>query len=77
METFEFLNIAQVYGLPRIMGVLTHMDLYKKMNKQLNKRKTQLKHRFWTEIYQVNFIYWIILCLFYLLRVQNYFLCRE
>ncbi|CAF0894337.1 unnamed protein product [Adineta steineri] len=52
METFEFLNIAQVYGLPRIMGVLTHMDLYKKMNKQLNKRKTQLKHRFWTEIYQ-------------------------
>jgi ribosome biogenesis protein BMS1 len=54
METFEFLNIAQVYGLPRIMGVLTHMDLYKKMNKQLNKRKTQLKHRFWTEIYQVK-----------------------
>jgi len=53
METFEFLNIAQIYGLPRIMGVLTHMDLYKKMNKQLNKRKTQLKHRFWTEIYQV------------------------
>ncbi|CAF1093072.1 unnamed protein product [Rotaria sordida] len=52
METFEFLNIAQIYGLPRIMGVLTHMDLYKKMNKQLNKRKTQLKHRFWTEIYQ-------------------------
>ena len=56
METFEFLNIAQVYGLPRVMGVLTHMDLYKIMNKQLNKRKTQLKHRFWTEIYQVNFL---------------------
>ncbi|CAF1070682.1 unnamed protein product [Rotaria sp. Silwood1] len=52
METFEFLNVAQIYGLPRVMGVLTHMDLYKKMNKQLNKRKTQLKHRFWTEIYQ-------------------------
>ncbi|CAF4234077.1 unnamed protein product [Rotaria sp. Silwood2] len=52
METFEFLNIAQIYGLPRVMGVLTHMDLYKKMNKKLNKRKTQLKHRFWTEIYQ-------------------------
>ena len=42
METFEFLNIAQIYGLPRIMGVLTHMDLYKKMNKQLNKRKTEV-----------------------------------
>jgi len=52
METFEFLNIAQIYGLPRVMGVLTHIDLYKKMNKKLNKRKTQLKHRFWTEIYQ-------------------------
>lgn len=55
METFEFLNIAQIYGLPRIMGVLTHMDLYKKMNKKLNKRKTQLKHRFWSEIYQVKY----------------------
>ena len=54
METFEFLNIAQIYGLPRIMGVLTHMDLYKKMNKKLNKRKTELKHRFWTEVYQVT-----------------------
>ena len=56
METFEFLNIAQVYGLPRVMGVLTHMDLYKKMDKKINKRKNQLKRRFWTEIYQVQFI---------------------
>ncbi|CAF0845380.1 unnamed protein product, partial [Didymodactylos carnosus] len=52
METFEFLNVCQVFGLPRVMGVLTHLDLFKKMNKQLNKRKKQLKHRFWTEIYQ-------------------------
>ncbi|CAF3908498.1 unnamed protein product [Rotaria sp. Silwood1] len=43
METFEFLNVAQIYGLPRVMGVLTHMDLYKKMNKQLNKRKNSIK----------------------------------
>jgi ribosome biogenesis protein BMS1 len=63
METFEFLNIAQVYGLPRVMGVLTHMDLYKKMNKQLNKRKTQLKHRFWTEIYQVIISLYLIFLL--------------
>lgn len=54
METFEFLNIAQVYGLPRVMGVLTHMDLYKKMDKKVNRRKNQLKRRFWTEIYQVK-----------------------
>jgi len=52
METFEFLNIAQVYGLPRIMGVLTHMDLYKKIDKKVNKRKNHLKQRFWTEVYQ-------------------------
>ena len=26
MEIFEFLHIAQVHGLPRIMGVVTHLD---------------------------------------------------
>ena len=53
METFEFLNICQVHGFPRIMGVLTHMDLITNM-KQLKKTKKRLKHRFWTEIYQVG-----------------------
>lgn len=52
METFEFLNICQVHGMPRIMGVLTHMDLLPNQ-KQLKKIKKKLKHRFWTEIYQV------------------------
>ncbi|XP_038061979.1 ribosome biogenesis protein BMS1 homolog isoform X2 [Patiria miniata] len=51
METFEFLNIVQVHGFPRIMGVLTHLDLMKN-NKALQKTKKRLKHRFWTEIYQ-------------------------
>ncbi len=51
METFEFLNICQVHGFPRIMGVLTHMDLIAN-SKQLKKTKKKLKHRFWTEIYQ-------------------------
>ena len=54
METFEFLNICQVHGFPRIMGVLTHLDMFKN-NKQLQKTKRRLKHRFWTEIYQVSF----------------------
>uniref|UniRef100_A0A2K6PWS3 Bms1-type G domain-containing protein n=1 Tax=Rhinopithecus roxellana TaxID=61622 RepID=A0A2K6PWS3_RHIRO len=36
METFEFLNICQVYGFPKIMGVLTHLDSFKH-NKQLKK----------------------------------------
>ncbi|XP_012284640.1 ribosome biogenesis protein BMS1 homolog [Orussus abietinus] len=50
MEIFEFLNICQVHGMPRIMGVLTHLDLIKNA-KQLRKTKKQLKHRFWTEVY--------------------------
>lgn len=53
METFEFLNICQVHGFPRIMGVLTHLDTFKN-NKTLRKTKKNLKHRFWTEVYQVN-----------------------
>ncbi|XP_065644146.1 ribosome biogenesis protein BMS1 homolog isoform X2 [Hydra vulgaris] len=51
MEIFEFLNIAQVHGFPKIMGVLTHIDLLKK-NKSLKKLKKRMKTRFWTEVYQ-------------------------
>ncbi|XP_061120151.1 ribosome biogenesis protein BMS1 homolog isoform X2 [Syngnathus typhle] len=51
METFEFLNICQVHGFPRIMGVLTHLDSFKN-NKAQRKTKKTLKHRFWTEVYQ-------------------------
>uniref|UniRef100_A0A673BQZ7 Bms1-type G domain-containing protein n=1 Tax=Sphaeramia orbicularis TaxID=375764 RepID=A0A673BQZ7_9TELE len=51
METFEFLNICQVHGFPRIMGVLTHLDAFKN-NKTQRKTKKNLKHRFWTEVYQ-------------------------
>uniref|UniRef100_A0A2K5KMN7 Bms1-type G domain-containing protein n=1 Tax=Cercocebus atys TaxID=9531 RepID=A0A2K5KMN7_CERAT len=35
METFEFLNICQVHGFPKIMGVLTYLDSFK----------------FWIEVY--------------------------
>lgn len=57
METFEFLNILQVHGFPRILGVLTHLDSPKFQAKngglkKLRRTKKQLKHRFWTEIYQ-------------------------
>ncbi|XP_043521072.1 ribosome biogenesis protein BMS1 homolog isoform X2 [Frieseomelitta varia] len=50
MEIFEFLNICQVHGMPRIMGVLTHLDLIKNA-KQLKRIKKTLKQRFWTEVY--------------------------
>lgn len=51
METFEYLNILQVHGFPKIMGVLTHLDQFKDV-KQLRKTKKRLKNRFWTEIYE-------------------------
>ncbi|KAE9361368.1 Ribosome biogenesis protein [Phytophthora fragariae] len=51
METFEFLNVLQVVGFPKVMGILTHLDSFKK-NKSLRKTKKRLKARFWTEIYQ-------------------------
>ena len=50
METFEFLNILQVHGFPKVMGVLTHLDHFRE-GKRLKKIKKDLKHRFWTEIY--------------------------
>jgi len=51
METFEFLNMLQVHGFPKVMGVLTHLDTFKD-SKALKKTKKVLKHRFWSEIYQ-------------------------
>ncbi|KAG8751188.1 Glycoside hydrolase 2 (Mannanase, beta-galactosidase), partial [Ceratobasidium sp. 428] len=51
METFEFLNILQSHGFPKVIGVLTHLDLIKKLSTQRETKK-QLKKRFWTEIYQ-------------------------
>ena len=51
MEVFEFLNICQVHGFPRILGVLTHLDLFQN-TKTLRRTKKIMKHRFWTEVYQ-------------------------
>lgn len=50
MEIFEFLNICQVHGMPKIMGILTHLDTIKNA-KTLKRRKKELKHRFWTEVF--------------------------
>lgn len=52
MEVFEFLNICQVHGFPKVMGVLNHLDTFHD-NKRTRKVKKRLKDRFWTEIYQV------------------------
>ena len=50
-ETFEFLNVLQAHGFPKVIGVLTHLDLIRKAA-TLRATKKALKKRFWTEIYQ-------------------------
>ena len=50
METFEFLNILQAHGFPKILGVLTHLDHFKD-NKKLRRTKKRMKARFWTEVH--------------------------
>lgn len=49
METFEFLNILKTHGMPKVMGVLTHLDKFPRMA-QVRQAKKTLKQRFWTEI---------------------------
>eukprot|EP00667_Euglena_gracilis_P001103 EG_transcript_1102 len=49
METFEFLNIAQSHGFPKVLGCLTFLDKFKQ-NKTLKRQKKILKHRFWKEV---------------------------
>lgn len=51
METFEFLNIAQHHGMPKVIGCVTHCDLFKSES-TLRAQKKVLKHRFWTEVYK-------------------------
>ena len=51
METFEFLNVLQVHGFPRVMGVLTHLDGFRD-GKRLRRVKKTLKQRFWLEIHE-------------------------
>ncbi|GAB6028474.1 Glycoside hydrolase 2 (Mannanase, beta-galactosidase) [Chamberlinius hualienensis] len=50
MEIFEFLNICKTHGMPRVMGVLNHLDYFRN-NKHQRKVKKTLKDRFWKEIY--------------------------
>lgn len=46
----EFLNLLQSHGFPKIIGVLTHLDLIRKPA-VLRATKKRLKQRFWTEIF--------------------------
>lgn len=50
METFEFINILQCSGFPRVIGVLSHLDSFVD-SKALKRKKKTFKQRFWSEIY--------------------------
>ncbi len=52
METFEFLNVLQAHGFPRIIGCLSFLDHFRDNPERMKEVKKKLKHRFWTEIYQ-------------------------
>lgn len=49
-ETFEALSALSSHGLPKIISVLTHLDLVKSPA-ALKAQKKRLKNRFWTEVY--------------------------
>lgn len=49
METFEFLMLLQQHGMPKVIGVLNHLDGFKD-NKKLKKVKKELKNRFDVEV---------------------------
>jgi ribosome biogenesis protein BMS1 len=51
MDTFEFLNQLQLHGMPKVIGVMTHLDQFR-ASKMLQSTKKILKHRFWTEVYK-------------------------
>ncbi|TIB12854.1 hypothetical protein E3P93_02169 [Wallemia ichthyophaga] len=50
MESMEMFSIMRQHGFPKIMGILSHVDLIKKQA-HLRAQKKRLKHRFWTETY--------------------------
>ena len=50
METFEFLNISAAHGMPKVMGVLTHLDDIRD-GKQVRRAKKAFKDRIWAELY--------------------------
>lgn len=45
------MNVLQSHGFPKVIGILSHLDLIKKAA-TLRATKKALKKRFWTEIYQ-------------------------
>ncbi|KAI3872443.1 hypothetical protein MKW92_043115 [Papaver armeniacum] len=51
METFEFVNILRVHGMPKVMGVLISRDMCADLEKLLRTKECLMNH-FSTEIYE-------------------------
>ncbi|EZG59485.1 putative preribosomal protein RNA [Gregarina niphandrodes] len=57
LDSFEFVNLMQNHGMPKVIGVLTHLDHFAEKGdrfvdtKSLRKLKKRLKNRFWSELY--------------------------
>ncbi|RZC81702.1 hypothetical protein C5167_044273 [Papaver somniferum] len=51
LETFEFVNMLRVHGMPKVMGVLTSLDMFENVE-ILTKTKECLMSRFCTQIYE-------------------------
>jgi len=49
-ETFEAISALNSHGMPKVIAVLTHLDLVK-TPAALKAQKKRLKNRFWTEVY--------------------------
>ncbi|KAI3861926.1 hypothetical protein MKX03_004434 [Papaver bracteatum] len=49
METFEFLELLKVHGMPKVMGVLTYLDSFKRED-VLAKTRQSLLDQFQTQI---------------------------
>lgn len=56
IELFEFLNLCQSHGMPKIIGVMTHLDQIKNQD-QLKQAGKTIKKRFWNEIYKGSKIF--------------------
>ncbi|MCL7043732.1 hypothetical protein MKW94_010848, partial [Papaver nudicaule] len=50
-ETFEFVNVLRVQGMPKVMGVLTSLDMFENVE-VLTKTKECIMNRLCTEIHE-------------------------
>lgn len=50
METFEFLNLLQSHGFPKLLAVATHYDTFNKLT-HVSKAKKKLRRRLESELY--------------------------